>query len=501
MKGGMTTSLGIDIVASEVNAVLLRKGRAGFRVLGAARASLPPGTIEGGRIIDSAVLLKALRSVRECRRRQNHTELSLPPEAVMTRVVPLEEEDPQDIARFVQDEIAQYAAFSGKKMVTDFRVVAAARKHAPGKVMVAAVDDCAAEALAHACRSAGVGPDGIEPATLASLRVFQASKGRERLGSTVLLAILHGGIVTLMVLQKETLDFMRTQNLGSGDRDPAIRYGRVADEVNAVLQFYRVQARAINGVVLIDDESDLPDVEVQDAFRRNVAVETVDIWTRGNVSDFVSIETGLEGKGSIAAVGLAMGAIMDRSETARLNLVPHEANRARVLQRNLVLAAISGAALVLFLILITGALRWQAGRLRHDVDTVNETQRDGGSLPAAVEERGAIADQIAVASAELECLARTAELHVNVDWLRLLEEIRKAVPAHVRLTRLRMDGAPVLSLEGVAESDEAIGTLVSMLSRSGLIAQVELLEAGSYDGGQGTMRCAIECTLAPEERR
>lgn len=502
MKSRAATSLGIDIVASEINAVLLRRNQAGFRVLGAIRVPLPEGTIGGGRIVDSAALLKALRSVKECRRRQSRTEVSLPPDATLVRVMPLIEEDPRAILRFVQEEIVQYAAFSGRRTVSDYRVVAAARKNVPGKIAIAAVDRGAVEAVVCACRSMGIEPRTAEPAIMGSVRAFRASKSYQKLGHNVVLALLKGGVLTLAVLRKGTLEFTRTRDLGPVDGDSLERYDRAADEINAIVQFYAVQGTAIPSVVLIDDESDVVPVEAEKAVRSKIVAENVEVWMRGNLSDFVPLEPGIDGKGSIVAVGLAMRSLMEE-ESTELNLLPREVDRATVVQRHVIGAAIALAALLLVVILVTGGMRWMAGRMHHRIAVMDQAglQRGHYSLPMAVEELIAIEERIAVTSHELNCLAQAARSRLDVDWVQLLNDVRAAVPMRMRLTELSVEGTSIMRMEGVSESHEAIAALVAALNRSELIAQTGLLQAGPHDGENGAIRYTLECTLTPEEIR
>jgi len=503
MKSAATTSLGIDIVGDEVNAVLLRKTRDGLRVLGTSRASLPEGTIEGGRIVDVTGLSKALKVVRECRRRQVHTALSLPPSGTLFRVVPLDKEDPQAIAGFIRDEIAQYAAFSGRKTSSDYHVMASSRKNASGRALLAAADQASVEALVRACGSVGVGADAAEPAVLACVRAFQAATSREKLGPNVLLALLKGGVLTVTVLKKGTVDFTRSRTLPTADVASVDRYDRLADEINAVLQFYMIEGMAIRSVVVIDDEHDLGPVEAEESVRSKVACEAVEVWTRGTLSDRVGIEPGLSGKGSITAFGLAMRFLMDEPEAVGVNLLPKEADRATVVQRNLILTAIGLAALLLAVILVTGAVRWTVARMQKNIAVMRraELERGDQSLAIAVVERAATEEQIAAITGELDCLAQASQSHPDVDWVQLLDDVGAAVPRQARLTDLTVDGTSIMQVEGVCESDEAVAALVSMLNRSDAIAHAELLESRRIDGQNGAIRYAITCTLASKEIR
>ncbi len=503
MKSSVTTSLGVDVAGSEVSAVLLRRTREAFRVLATARAALPAGTIEGGRVVDPAGLVKALRIVKDCRRRQGDTVLSLPSDGTLTRIVPLVEEDPQEIARFVHEEVGQYAAFSGRKTASDFRVVAGVRKNVPGKVVVAAVDQAAVETLTHACRNVGISASVVEPPIIACIRVLRAATSRERLGPNVLLALLKDGVLTQAVLRKNVPDFVRTRSVDAGDGNLVERYGRVADEINAIIQFCAVKGTTIPSVVLISDGSELISVEAEEVVRSKVTSETVEIWTRDNLSEHLPIKPDIGEKGSITALGLAMRALVDEPGNAEVNLLTNVADRAMAMQRHAVVTAIALAALLPVVTLATGGIRWMVGRMNDDIAAMGRAELERGdySLPVAVVELSEIEKRIAIISGQLDCLSRVSDLRLDLDWERLLNDVRAAVPAKVRLTELAVDGTALMQMEAISESEEAIAALVSNLNRSDLITQAELLQADRYDGAGGPIRYAIACTLASKEIR
>jgi len=503
MKSTARTSLGIDIVGDEVNAVLLRRTRDGFRVLGTSRASLPAGTVEGGRIVDTARLSKALKVIRECRRRQGRTVLSLPPSGTLVRVVPLEEEDPQAIAGFVRDEVAQYAAFSGRRTASDYHLMVSSRKNAPGRALLAAADQASVESLVRACGTFGVGVGAVEPAVLACARVFQTARSLETLGPNVLLALLKGGVLTLTVLQKGTVDFIRSRTLPAADPTSVDRYERTADEINAVLQFYTIEGTTISSVVVMDDEHDSGPVGAEETVRSKVACEAVEVWTRSTLPDRVGLEPGFSGKGSIAALGLAMRFLVDEPKAVGVNLLPKEADRATVVQRNLILTAIGLATLLLTVILGTGAMRWTVARTQRHLGAMLGAQRGRGDhdLATAAAERAATERQIAAVAAELDCLVQASQSHPDVDWVQLLDDVGAAVPKRARLTELTVEGASSMQVAGVCEPDEAVATLVLMLNRSKAIAHAELLESRRINGQDAAIRYAIACTLASKEIR
>ena len=128
MRASAKTTLGIDVTETRVSIVVLQKAADGFRVLEAARFPLPDWTFEQGRIADPAQLVKVLKHIKGRHKiRTKQIALALPVMSTVTRVVQLDEEDPQRVAQFVQHEIREYAAFSGREILSDFRVLVPAR--------------------------------------------------------------------------------------------------------------------------------------------------------------------------------------------------------------------------------------------------------------------------------------------------------------------------------------------------------------------------------------
>ena len=138
MKSSVKIALGIDINESHLSTVVLRKTARGLKAISAERTPLPEGVIASGHIVDAGQLAKLLRTVkRRYRVRSKEVAVSLPVKSTLARVVSLEESDPQRISQFLREEVRQYAAFSGRETVSDYRVLSPARGDTPGKALVA----------------------------------------------------------------------------------------------------------------------------------------------------------------------------------------------------------------------------------------------------------------------------------------------------------------------------------------------------------------------------
>ena len=76
---------------------------------------------------------------------------------------------PANIGEFVQGELQQYVALSGKNVISDFCGVGVG---APKRVLVVAADGDEIQEQVQGCGAAGIAVEVVEPATLAYARAF-----------------------------------------------------------------------------------------------------------------------------------------------------------------------------------------------------------------------------------------------------------------------------------------------------------------------------------------
>jgi Tfp pilus assembly protein PilN len=505
MRSSVTTALGIDVTEAEISVVLLGKADDGFRVLHAMRAPVPEGAIEHGRIVGPSAVLGALKTLRERHKtRTRRVALSLPIPGTLTRVIPLEELDPQQIARFVQDEVRQYASFSGRATVSDFRVLVPATPGTAGKLLVSAADHEGAATLVSTCRNAGMPSTTVESGVTACLRAFTEIR-TSGAGDWTLLALRKDGTLTLCVLRKAILDYIRTKTIPTVDTGPQDVHEWVADECNAVVEFYRLEGVAASGhwdVVVIDDTDGGFSEEDQGAISKRLSVDDVKFWTRAQWLAGLAIDGHMDEELSIAGVGLAVGLLRQDDHGSSVNLLPQEERRALAARRNMLLAANALAMLVLAVVLISGGFSWMAQRANRNTADLKQAALERGDrpLPLAVNALTSLEQHTSAMSAEMNCLRHVSESRVDLDWGCLLADIRDAVPNALHITELSLGEGPAIQVEGVSESYEGVDTFVEMLNRSDHIRHAALVRK-ARSTAEANVRYVVKCSLIARKIR
>ena len=505
MRASAKTTLGIDVTETRVSIVVLQKAAEGFRVLEAARFPLPEGTFEQGRIADPAQLVKVLKHIKGRHKiRTKQIALALPVMSTVTRVVQLDEEDPQRVAQFVQHEIREYAAFSGREIVSDFRVLVPARPNVSGKILMTATENHTVATAMWACRRAGLGVGAIEPAGMACIRGVSGTRSPSTSTGRILLAVLREGVLSLCVLRRGILDFIRTEKIDGLHDGLRECHTRVADEINAVIRFYEGEGMDVPGpwsvVVLGDDDVTLAD-DVVVALKTNVAVDAVDVRTTVDSSDVVHVDPQAEGMVSVAAFGLALRFMATGENEPCVNLLPPEATQAKSARTNTLLAANGLAALILLVVLVMGGLRLMTKRVNQNIVAMQreELKRGQHDLSAAVQQLVYVEQRSELLADEVTALRHISESHLDLHWTQLLDDIKRATPDVLCVTDLAVDAASDLSMEGLSHSYEAVHLFVEMLNRSEQIGKASVVEAGRSSTEEDFVQYIVRCTLASRE--
>jgi Tfp pilus assembly protein PilN len=128
-------------------------------------------------------------------------------------------------------------------------------------------------------------------------------------------------------------------------------------------------------------------------------------------------------------------------------------------------------------------------------------ERGDRALPLAVSALATLEQRTGALSAELDCLRRMSESRVDVDWVRLLDDIKDAVPGVLCITELSLDDASAVRIKGVSKSYEGVDTFVQMLNRSDQIRRAALVQKGRATPDHTDVRYIVKCSLASREMR
>jgi Tfp pilus assembly PilM family ATPase/Tfp pilus assembly protein PilN len=501
MKRTGKIAVGIDVTETRIHMVVLRRNSDGCTVLDSAAAPVPERVIEDGRITDPRQLARVLKAVR--RRRWATTgsiAVSLPPQATLTRIIPLTEQDPQRIGQFVQDEIKQYAILSGRETTSDFRVLAAARQDTRGAVLVAAADHENVTALATAADLARLQIGVVEPAALACARLLCADGASGPADQGLMIVLLQEATLTLCVFRRGLLDFVRTEICESESETSNALGCRIAEEVAAVMRFYSLRgsdAMTEWRVVLADDEHSSVLSQVQTLLEANAAVGPVRLVTADSLPPAARIDLQGHQEVSLAALGLALRAGGAGEDVSSVNLLPPGVSAAQRTRKNMFVMANGVAVVMLAVIVGTGVVAYMSKRVHQNVVAMREQalKRGERSLPATMAEIGFVDQEIEKLSRTVAFLKAISDTHPDVDWVRFLNDIKRAVPPHrVQLTSLILDSGSVVTIRGVAVSADAIRAFVDALNASPQVRHASRREWNKKNGEH--IEYEIQCALS-----
>jgi Tfp pilus assembly protein PilN len=100
-----------------------------------------------------------------------------------------------------------------------------------------------------------------------------------------------------------------------------------------------------------------------------------------------------------------------------------------------------------------------------------------------------------VLSSRLDSIAKISASYSDVNWVQLFITIRNATPASVRIVSLSCPDGRRIQIEGLALSNDAVDSFVSLLEKSPGISTVTLLESSKQDGQKGFINYQISCRL------
>jgi hypothetical protein len=499
MKRTAKVTIGIDVTATRVSMVMLRPTPAGGAVSDAVSVAVPPGVIVDGRIADPKALARVLKGVKRLRMRNGSISLSLPMAGTLTRILPLTEQDPQRISQFVREELKQYAVLSGRETVSDFRVLAPARQDARGAVLVAAADQENVASLATAAQLAGLQIDVIEPAAVACVRLFHASRTSTGTDLGTMIVLLKEATLTLCVFRRGLLDFIRTEVLESGKDEGQAIGPRIAEEITAVMRFYSLRHDAVKQwkILLADDEGSSVLPQIQNALGTSAAVESIRPATSGSLPAEMGIDLRGHKDVSLTALGLALKAGEDAS---LVNLLPPGVSAARSNRRNVFILANAAAVLLLAVIIGTGILSYAGKRIGQRIVEMKQQSLKRGdlALPFAVVAKAHLNEQMGRLTGEIKCLKALGGSHPAVDWVQLLKDVQSACPVRrVQLIGVTSSGGEVVIIRGNAVSPEAVQAFVDALNTSGQIRHAAQKEWSRKS--HGIIEFEVQCTLSPEK--
>ncbi len=480
------TALGVHLGECQISIALVEKGPQGFRTLAGAGedlSSAEPGQAPG------KVLSRLLAQVgRRGRLRGVRAGVAVPSDRLVVRLLDLPERVPTNIGMFVAKELEQYVALSGKTVVSDFRGVGTGvQKH----LLTAAGDADHIQEVVKACSAAGIVVDVVEPALLAYARAYlQREKGTQR-ADNVLIALLGARMLTIILLHRGMLGFVRTRDLPADTTTPRLLCAWLAEELKAVVRYLEMQATRADHewrVQVVLQDSQHRTEEISPLFLAEAAARALVVDPGEPVKDDPSAPGA-----STMAEGTALALLDMEGDDLKINLLPKAVTEARSFSRHLLLTA--NLCILVFLGVFTAAQL--LARTTGTMDRRIEQSRLSGELyaaPALFAKEQFLDHEITLMRQRVDPLRKATHGRRPADWPGIFEAVRQAAPAELSVTQLQCSDGKTLSVKGFTSSCPAAQAFVRNLESRPPFASVSLATVQRQREGDH-LEYRIDCLL------
>jgi len=495
MKRGTKTALGIDVGDRTISVALVEKTDQGIRIVAGATEDLPGEQDKGRTRTPGRILSRVLRKLgRRAMTRGIQTAVATPARSAILRLLDLPKQMPANIGEFVEGELKQYVAMSGRQMSSDFCGVGIGSSSRKRLLTVVADATEVSETLG-ICRASGTWIAAVEPSVLACVRaLLLADKGMRR-GSS-LIAMLTRTNLVLCLFTNGILDFVRHRETPAGMDTPELLRAWLCEELNAVLRYSRTDARGEPSpwqAKLVIRETAFTKEQLANLPALEPAVKTL------QVLDCQDLPEGLPGiskkppTASLPAVGAALRLLDMEGDELRIDLTPEEVVQSRRSSRRGLIAANAAAvgllAVFLFVELLTRASiamgrRIEQNRIAGRLDT----------MPAMIAEDRFIDAEIDRMTRQLAGLEAVRSRR-QTDWPAMLRSIGRAAPEGVCLTQIDCRDSETLRLKGVALSHGHARGFVQRLDNGTPFASVQLARLQRMQATSDAVEYEINCVL------
>lgn len=492
-------ALGIDISDGLINLALLKKRKNGVKLLKVASGPVPDGAIKNGNIEDATALARAIKKLKAGNRiRAQHAALSLVANPVLMQILDLPEDVPGNIREFVRDEVKHYAILPRRNVAIDFCGIGSSVRSGGRRVLVVAADSQKITDATKALNRAGLNIDAIEPAMVAYIRACYAKKIAERFDRNLLFAILQKDVFSLCLFRNQTLCLVRTKRLEPDIRESDKCCEWVAEEINAVLQFYELETfdkRDKWEVTLVTGICNGSVKQKIASLGANVETVELEVRTPGNAYlDTPVADTNRDGKPSAIAVGLAMKLLDFPGGNLNVNLLPPEIIKAKLAEKQTLVVA-NVAVLILFLMILSIGFFSVKGKKAKVVVEQKRQMQLSQDIQALVKEQALLSRQVANISENLDRMNAVLSTGPFLRWGPVLNDIKLAIPKTVQITNLFSKNNSKMLLEGRALSSEAVYVFVDMLNACEHIKSASLIGTKTDSRSGGLVRYSINCLL------
>lgn len=500
-------SLGIDISGEKINLALLKQTRHGIKLLKAASAAVPQGAISDGNITDPVAigeLIKELKTREKISARQGVVSLVARP--VMVQVMDLPKSafsGPSNAGKYIQNEVKHCAILPSKNIALDYCGTSPSKRSGCGRVFVVAAEKEKITEMTRALSQAELHIQAIEPAVVACARALYAKKIAKKYDSNVLIVVVRDRIVQLCVFRNESLDFVRSRDMGppkAGRSSQGLDW--LVEQIAAILQFYEIEVPDSSGnwqLVIAVGESDHQAKDIGEFLQAKFRKLQVQVSSPESICQDTPVLAGPNGqRTSLVAVGLAMKTLDTPQPKLQINLLPAEAAELRHVKKHALITANIVAAVLIIMVLAVGVLSYKLKNADEQVKSEQQKQLSEATQ-ALLSQQRIISEQVEHLSAKLDEMKQILPSGGTVDWSEVLNDIKKSTPKVLCITELVSNDNSTLMMRGQSRSYEAVYLFVDMLGKSAFIDSAELIGTEKDDRTGGLLSYSITCSLTSSE--
>ncbi|RKY08669.1 MAG: hypothetical protein DRP65_08830 [Planctomycetota bacterium] len=499
MKLGHKTSLGIDICEDRISAALLRQHGSGIKLVKTATADVPKGAITNGNITDPAALGAAIRQMLAKNQiRRQPAAVTLVAKPVLTQIIDLPDDMPDNLNQFISAEIKHSSVFTGKEPYYDSHGLNKLTPESPARVFVAATSLDKVSMLLKTMSLAGIETDSIELDIIAAIRALNERRIANAYDHNLLFALIRGSVMTLCVFRKGQFDYIRYIDLANELNDPDKSIARCETEFSAIIQFYDIEVEsAANTKWEFAVAIDWAAIEPQDlefSLQKKYGVEAHVCSGSTLCDDTVLEQADAENQASITAAGLAMKRFVPDGSQIKIDLLPDEVKEIKLSKRLMLITANVVAAILLLMIIIAGVVRIKLSKIApsgpeaRQIDPIT-------NMELLLKRKNVIDAKITELSTKRDKISEIFEGDNTGNWAGILDDIRRRTPITLCITRLSCPGALSLEIDGQSLSYRSVHLFADLLGQSEFVDSATVASTNRNRRVEGLISYSINCIL------
>jgi Tfp pilus assembly protein PilN len=500
LKFKIKTSLGIDISENQINVALLRQLGGEIELVKAASAPVPEGAITDGNITNPASLAGAIKQLLAKNNiRRQRAMVSLVAKPILTQIIDLPDEIPENLGQFVRTEIRHSPVLAGKEPCYDFCGLKTGGAEATSRVFVGATDNEKISTLLKTLSLADIEPKSVELAITASIRALYANRISNKYECNLLFGFIHGSVMTLCVFRKGNFDFIRYIDIGAEGDDSDKCIARCEDQINAVIQFYDIEvedeANSKWEFAVALDNTTINAQDLEFSLQKKFGVEAHVCSSSTISADTALAQNAAVDQASITAVGLAMKRFEDSASDIKIDLLPTEAEDKRVTKRFILITANAAAIILLFMLVTAGIVRVKLGQTRRSIP---QTQQGDPieNMEWLLKQQNIVEAKVAELSAKSAQINEIFEGDSISNWAGILDDLRYRMPATLCITSLSCPKGLSFEIEGQSLSYRSVHLFAELLVQSEFVKSATVAETNKNPRVEGLIAYLINCELA-----